>query len=85
MWCCWQQGWVVIDGVGACGGVAVGQDWERGRGGKDILVATSHALNICEVVDSMDGVLQLSLNWENSCRKHAQCETWSVHTQTLSI
>ena len=34
-----------------CGGVAVGRDWERGRGSKDILVC-GH-LNTCEVVDGV--------------------------------
>ena len=64
------QGRVVVDGVGA---------WllvETGRGDVEArtywCVATSHALN---VVDGVDGVLQLSLNWaENALReRHGPC------------
>ena len=51
MTCCWRQGQVVIDEVGVCGGVAVGRDWERRHGGKDILVC-GH-LDTCEVVDGV--------------------------------
>ena len=62
---------------------------ETGRGGVGVrtywCVATSHALNTCEVVDSVDGVLQLSLNWATLHRKCTQGETWSMHAQTLCI
>ena len=48
---------------------------ETGRGGVGVrtywCVVTSNMLNTYEVVDGMDGqrdgVLQLSLNWANSC------------------
>ena len=62
-----STGWVHVEG------------WllvETGRGGIGVrtywCVATSNTLNTCEVVDGMDGVPQLSLNWENLHLKHTQ-------------
>ena len=56
--------------MGVHGGVAVGQDWERGHGGEDILVC---------------GHTMAEFDSEKLVSKCTPLETWSMHAQTLSI